>query len=177
MLRFAAHPGLSPVPGPDIMETPCNSTILTTAGLKAPGWRGGCSGRRQLCAAGLLLLAFATQGCIHRRVTIRTDPPGALVLLEGEELGYTPFSFDFTYYGTRELTLVKDGYETLTVLQKVRKPWYQRFPLEFVTDNFSVVKLNDRHEFMYRMRPQVLVPTQELLDRASGLRNEAQIPQ
>jgi hypothetical protein len=128
-------------------------------------------------AAGLLLLACSAQGCIHRRVTVRSDPPGALVLLEGEEIGYTPVSFDFTYYGTRELTLVKDGYETLTVMQKVPTPWYQVFPLDFVTDNFSLAKINDRHDFAYRLRPQVIVPTQELLDRASSLRSEAQIPQ
>lgn len=99
------------------------------------------------------------------------------MLVEGEEVGYTPVSLDFTYYGTREFTLVKDGYETLTVLQKVKTPWYELFPLEFVTDNFSLMKINNRHDFTYRMRPQVIVPTQELLDRAQGLRTEAQISQ
>lgn len=132
-----------------------------------------------LFAFALLLLCCTAGGCMnmHRRATIRSDPPGALVLLEGEELGYTPVSFDFTYYGTREFTLVKDGYETLTVMQKVRTPWYQVFPLEFVTDNFSPVDINDRQDFTYRLKPQVIVPNSELLDRASGLRTEAQIPQ
>lgn len=110
-------------------------------------------------------------------MTIRSDPPGALVVLDGEEIGYTPVSVDFTYYGTREITLVKDGYESLTVMQKVRTPWYEVFPLEFVTDNLIPMKMNDRREFAYQMRPQVIVPTKELIERASGLRNEALVPQ
>jgi hypothetical protein len=130
------------------------------------------------CVGGVLvLLCLAASGCMHRRMTIRSDPPGALVLLDGKEIGYTPASIDFTYYGTREITLVKEGFETLTVMQKVKTPWYEVFPAEFVTDNLVPVKINDRHDFSYQLRPQVIVPTNELLDRAGQLRKEAEIPQ
>lgn len=113
---------------------------------------------------------------MHRRMTIRSDPPGALVLLEGNEIGYTPVTVDFTYYGTREIKLVKDGFEPLTVMQKVPTPWYQVLPFEFVTDNLALQHVHDRREFSYQLQPQRIVPTQELLDRASGLRSSAQIP-
>lgn len=106
---------------------------------------------------------------------IRSDPPGALVIVDGKEVGYTPTAIDFTYYGTREITLVKDGYETLTTLQRVRTPWYQYFPLDFVTDNFTPFQVTDRHEFFYKLRPRVLVPSSELLDRANDLRSETHI--
>ncbi len=125
-------------------------------------------------AAGLALLS---SGCVHRRITVTSDPPGAMLYVEGEEKGPTPCSFDYTYYGTREFTLVKDGYETLTTLQPVRRPWYQILPFEFFADNLSPAKINDRRTFNYRLNPQVVVPTQDLLERASGLRNEAEIPQ
>lgn len=131
------------------------------------------------CAWSVVLawvLITAGTGCLYRRMTIHSDPPGALVLLEGEEIGYTPCSVDFTYYGTREITLVKDGYETLTVMQKVRTPWYQYTPIEFVSDNLLLSRQTDRHAFTYRMRRQEVVPTGELLDRASGLRSSAQGP-
>ena len=99
-----------------------------------------------------MLLAFVSgcqilTGCahnMHRRMTIRSEPPGALVLMEGEEVGYTPVGIDFNHYGTREITLIKDGYETVTAMQKIRSPWYQKIPLDFVSDNFSPVKINDR---------------------------------
>lgn len=108
-------------------------------------------------------------------MTIRSDPPGALVLVDGEERGYTPMQMDFTYYGTREITLIKDGYETLTVVQPVKTPWYQIVPIDFFADNLLPFKVTDRHEFRYPLKPQVIVPTQELLDRAGALRSETQI--
>lgn len=108
-------------------------------------------------------------------MTIVSNPPGALVMLEGEEVGYTPMSLDFTYYGTRELTLIKDGYKTLTVMQKVRAPWYQRGPMEFVSDNLAFTKINNRHEFTYSLEPQEATSTQDLLQRANGLKSKAQM--
>jgi hypothetical protein len=93
---------------------------------------------RPLCMLLLgTLLCSSMTGCVFRRMTVRSDPPGALVMVDGEEVGYTPCSVPFVYYGTREITLVKPGYQTLTTMQKVQTPWYQYFPLEFFTDNFS----------------------------------------
>lgn len=126
-----------------------------------------------------LLVACATccsqSGCVFRRMTVRSDPPGALVVVDGEEMGYTPCSFDFLYYGTREITLMMPGYETLTTMQKVPAPWYQYPGIEFIADNFSPAKITNRHEFFYTLQPQVIVPTDELLDRAKSHRSESQI--
>ena len=113
-------------------------------------------------------------GCVHRRLTVNSNPPGARVLLDGEEVGETPTSVDFTHYGRREIVLQKDGYETLKTLQRVRTPWYQRIPLDFFSDNLIGVQLTNRHEFSYQMQPAAtIVPTQELLGRANSLRSEA----
>ena len=87
-----------------------------------------------ICGA---MLCLTSSGCVYRRLTVRTDPPGALVVLDGREVGHTPYSADFTYYGTRELTLIRPGYETLTVLQPFRAPWYQVPPLDFFLPNAS----------------------------------------
>ena len=114
-------------------------------------------------------------GSVHRRMMIRSDPPRALVLVEGEEKGYTPMAMDFTYYGTREFTLIKDGYETLTVIQKVKTPWYQIVPIDFFSDNLLPLKITNRHELIYPLKRQVSVPEGELLDRANALRSETQI--
>lgn len=126
-------------------------------------------------AAATLVCLAAVSGCVQRRMTIRSDPPGALVLVDGEEVGFTPVSVDFTYYATREITLKKDGFETLTVMQKFRKPWYQQPPLEFFSDNFALRRIHDRHDLSYRLQPLELVTNSELLERATSLRNEAHI--
>lgn len=123
----------------------------------------------------LAVLGLGQSGCTHRRATIQSNPPGALVLIDGQEKGYTPYSMDFTYYGTREIQLVKPGYETLTVMQKFPKPWYQYFPVEFFADNFWPPHVTDRNSFSYQMQPHVPVPENQLLERADGLRTQSQI--
>lgn len=129
---------------------------------------------RRFCAGCLVAVSLLpTVGCVHRRMTIRSNPPGALVLMEGEEVGYTPVSMDYLYYGTREITLIKDGFQTKTVMQKVKAPWYQRGPLEFVTDNFGLHKINDRREFSFDLEPAVPVSSQDLRERAEELRTNS----
>jgi hypothetical protein len=110
---------------------------------------------------------------MHRRLTIRSEPPGASVMVDGVEVGYTPASIDYTYYGTREITLTKEGYQTLTTPIKLTTPWYQVFPLEFITDNFALRKINDRREVTYALSPENVEPTQNVENRANNLRSEA----
>lgn len=124
---------------------------------------------------GMIAIILTLSGCVSRRMMVMSDPPGALVLLEGKEIGTTPVSVDFTYYGTRELTLIKDGYETLTVQQKVPTPWYQMPVVEFFADNFTPGHITDRHQFRYAMQPQRIVPNSELQRRAEMLRGEARL--
>jgi hypothetical protein len=83
----------------------------------------------------------------------------------------------FTYYGTRQLTLVKPGYETRTELVKIPAPWYQTFPLDVVSDNVLLHQVNDRHEIAWQLTPQGVVPLEKLQERADSLRSEAHIGQ
>jgi hypothetical protein len=134
----------------------------------------------QRLGAGVALLAVlvcAQSGCVHRRMTIRTDPPGALVEVDGERLGLTPVSTDFLYYGTREITLSAPGYETLVVYQPVPPPWYQVFPIEFFADNLFPFRVTNRHEFTYRLRPRdpQLDVEDRLLERARNFRSRSQV--
>jgi hypothetical protein len=112
-------------------------------------------------------------------MTIRTDPPGALVEVNGERLGLTPVSTDFTYYGTREITMSAPGYETLTVAQPVAPPWYQVPPFEFFADNLLPFRVTNRHDFSYRLRPKDprLDEEDQLLNRARGFRSQSQVGQ
>ena len=125
----------------------------------------------------LLTLSAFSCGCnaVHRRMTIQSDPPNALVLVDGEEVGYSPVQVNFDYYGTREITLIKDGYATLTTMQKVKAPPYQWLGADFFSENLSPVKVTDRQGFMYRLQPQRQSSTSEIIDRASSLRSQSQI--
>lgn len=128
--------------------------------------------RRRLLA--VLCLVMAAAGCVQRRMMIRSNPPGALVYVDDYEIGTTPIATNFTYYGTREIRLVKDGYETLTVMQEVPPPWYQIPPLDFFSENLVPGEIRDVQTFTYQLRPQTIVPTEQLLGRAESFRNQAQ---
>ena len=101
---------------------------------------------------------------------MRSNPPGALVYIDDYEIGTTPVSTDFVYYGTRKIRLVKDGFETLTVLQPVPTPWYEYPGIDFVTENLVPGEIRDERVLDYQLQPQVIVPTEQLLGRAEELR-------
>jgi hypothetical protein len=109
-------------------------------------------------------------GCVRRRMTICTNPPGAQVYIDDYPIGTTPISANYTYYGKRKIRLVRDGYETMTILQPVSTPWYEIPPLDFVSENLVPVEIQDRRTFSYQLTPQAVVPTQQLVDRAEQLR-------
>lgn len=126
-------------------------------------------------ATGLVLIAAALatvcfSGCLHRRMTVRTNPPGALLYVDDYEIGTTPVSASFTYYGKRKIRLVKDGYETLTKMEDIPPPWYEYPPLDFITENLVPGHIRDQRVLDYQLRPQTVVPTDQLLSRAENLR-------
>lgn len=121
-----------------------------------------------------VLILVAASGCVRRRLHVRSNPPGALVYVDNQQIGTTPCSVDFTYYGTREIRLVKPGFETLTINQPIPTPWYQIPPLDFVSENLVPGKIRDNRTVTYDLKPQLIVPTHELLDRANQLRQETQ---
>jgi hypothetical protein len=129
---------------------------------------------RHWLLVGLALACLLTSGCVRRRLTVRSFPPGAQVFVDDQEIGTTPCSSSFVYYGTRKLTIVKDGYKTETVWQTFNPPWYQIPPLDFVTENLLVTELRDERAVDVQLVPQEIVPQQELLDRAQSLRDSSQ---
>jgi hypothetical protein len=97
-----------------------------------------------------------------------------MVFVDNQQIGTTPCSVDFIYYGTREIRLVKPGYETLTVNQPIPMPWYQIPPIDFVSENLIPTNIQDHRTVAFDLQPQIIVPTEQLLDRANQLRQETQ---
>ena len=124
--------------------------------------------RFALCFA--LIVCMFTTGCLRRRLMVRSNPPGAMVYVDNQPIGTTPCATDFIYYGTREIRLVKPGFETLAVEQPIPAPWYQIPPLDFVSENMVPQKIQDYRTVSYNLVPQVVVPTEQLLGRAEQLR-------
>jgi hypothetical protein len=129
--------------------------------------------RRAVCLVALALLS----GCVERRFVIESDPPGALVLLNGQPLGTTPVDGHFTYYGNYTFTLVKDGYQTKKVDQCFNTPWYEIPPIDFVTENLYPAKVEDVRRVSVTLEPIVQVNPQQLLTDADQLRNRGRAVQ
>ena len=105
-------------------------------------------------------LAFASSGCIHRRLTIKSDPPDATVYFNGKEKGSTPLEFDFMWYHpTHKVRLEKEGYETLNATESIMAPQHLWIPLDLIAE-LMPRDVEDHREFSYKLIP--VIPEEEL---------------
>lgn len=141
------------------------------------GWSYGLtfqSGWRWWTCWSAVLLALTVQpGCVRRRMTIRTDPPGATVYVDQREIGTSPVSTSFTYYGTRNFVIMKDGYQTVQASRTFHPPWYQWPVVDFVMENLWPREIRDERivEFQLAAKPQV--SPERLIQRAEDVRRSA----
>jgi hypothetical protein len=129
---------------------------------------------RNLCLLALIALIFTgTGGCIERILTIQTNPTGALVEANGQEFGRTPASRDFTWYGTYDITIRLEGYETLKTTGKVIVPFYEWIPLDLITELLPF-PFKDHHILNYTLTPSppASEPSPGILQRADELKRQ-----
>lgn len=121
----------------------------------------------------LLLVAacLATTGCVQRRLTVRSNPPGAMVYIDDYPIGPTPVSTAYVYYGTRKIRLEKPGFEILTVMHEFPPPVYNYPVVDFFSENVIPWEIRDERVVDYQLQPQVIEPTQRYLERADELRS------
>src|ERR1700722_16494181 len=96
-------------------------------------------------AAIAVLLSAGAGGCVQRTVTVRTDPPGALVYLNDQEIGRSPVTRDFKWYGVYDVEIRLGGYESIktTSGNSMIAPWWQWMPFDLLAEVFPVT---DHHE-------------------------------
>ena len=120
-----------------------------------------------------LLAGLILSGCVERTITIKSDPPGAYVYLEGKEVGRTPVTVSFVHHGVREVSLYKRGYEKIKKYEEIKAPWFEWFPLDFFFEVLYPGKLKEEHVLSYKLQPAKEVDKKELLRRADELRQKA----
>ena len=118
-----------------------------------------------LCMA---VCASAT-GCVERLIMITSEPSGALVYLNDEEVGRTPVTVPFTFYGTYDVRLEADGHEPLWTKQKAEAPWWEAPPVDLVAEAIPGGKAHLEWHFQMNVRPEPDEPA--LIDRARQLRS------
>lgn len=121
----------------------------------------------------MLLTLVCTSGCVRRRMTVRTSPPGATVSVDNQLIGTSPAATSFVYYGTRELRIEKDGFRTETIRRKIKPPWYQWPVVEFFSETLWPGELRDERIIDVQLVPETVQPVEDVLQRAEALRMQA----
>jgi len=126
------------------------------------------------CLVAVAVVISGIAGCVQRRLTIRSNPPGAYVYVDNYPIGTTPVATDFVYYGKRQFRLVRDGFETLTVEQRVRAPWYEWFGIDFISENLVPYNIRDEQTLNFQLVPQHVPSIPQLTARSEELRTTTQ---
>jgi len=120
-----------------------------------------------------LLFLFSQVACISRVLEVRTDPPGALVYLDGEEIGRTPLQRPFSDYGYHQILVAKENYQSLNRLENLKPPWWCCFPFDLFAELYPGT-LEDRRLLTYNLSPSPKAQTtlSELLRNLDNLRGK-----
>ena len=119
----------------------------------------------------LVMLLMLSVGCVERRLVISSEPAGALVFLNDQEVGRTPLEVPFTWYGTYSVRLEREGYQTLETEQLAERPWWEAPG----PDLFAEAVPDKRVEIAWHLKMQESVPAVDVepdrvLDFAKQLR-------
>jgi hypothetical protein len=126
--------------------------------------------------AAALAAGLALTGCygqVQRTLTIDSEPPGARCWLNDKEVGRTPVTVPFTWYGVYDLRLETPGYEPLVTKAKVEAPYYEWVPLDFAFETVVPGIRTDAHEFRFALKKAEPTDPDALRQRAEGLRRDA----
>lgn len=122
----------------------------------------------------LLLSLLPLAGCVERTAKIQTQPPGALVIINDEEVGVSPVRFSFVWYGDYDIMLRKTGYQTLKTHYKLDAPWYQYPPFDLIAETLLPVTIRDDRELpVFALEPEEGPATTDIVQRAADTRDQA----
>jgi hypothetical protein len=111
-------------------------------------------------------------GCVERTARIRTNPPGALIVVNDEEVGVSPVKFSFQWYGDYDIIARKPGYETLKTHHQINAPWYENPPFDFFAELLIPNMITDHREFPeFALTPAVEPAPADVVERAVEMRD------
>jgi hypothetical protein len=135
--------------------------------------------RKTVLAVLVLAAGLAATGCygqVQRTITIESEPPGALVWLNDNEVGRTPVTVPFTWYGTYGVRLEAPGYEPLVTEARIKAPTYELIPFDLFSETLVPGIKHDDHSFRFALKEAASLDPDALRQRAEGLRRGATSP-
>jgi hypothetical protein len=95
-----------------------------------------------------------------------------LVVLNDEEIGQSPATVPFNWYGDYNVRISKEGYETLKTHRRLKGPWYDKFPWDFFAQIVSPKKIRDTYEWTFELAPKQPPNRDLLIQRAQDLKEK-----
>ena len=115
-------------------------------------WSLGCGLWSVVCG-----LCFVSTGCVRQSLTIRTDPPGAMVYINDQLKGTSPVTYNFMWYGWHRVTLRKEGFQRLDDRKQLHAPIYLWIPLDLMMELLPF-PIRDTREWSYTLTPSPAPP-------------------
>ncbi|MBN1972676.1 MAG: PEGA domain-containing protein [Sedimentisphaerales bacterium] len=119
-----------------------------------------------------IIFSAIFSGCVERELTINTSPQGAMVALNDEQIGQSPVTVSFNWYGDYYVRLNKDGYETLNTHQMLKGPWYDHFPFDFFAEVLWPARIVDSYEWTFELTEKKELNREDLIQKAEELKKE-----
>ena len=119
-----------------------------------------------------LIVSLFLVGCVERKLTINTEPQGAIVVLNDEEIGTSPVTVSFEWYGDYNVRVSKEGFETLKTHRKLKRPWHDKFPFDFFAQLIYPKRIVDSYEWTFELDPQQQPTREELIQDALELKEQ-----
>jgi len=122
------------------------------------------------CTVVLCLAAVLLTGCVERRLTIHTEPQGAIVTLNDQEIGVSPVTVPFNWYGDYWVRISKDGYETLNTHRKLKAPLHDYPPFDFFAEILYPGRIVNTYEWTFDLAIKEYPTRDELIEQGQSLR-------
>ena len=124
-----------------------------------------------LLALPLMATLLAGAGCVERTIEITSEPSGALVHLNDQEVGRTPVEVPFTFYGTYDVRLEREGYAPTWAKRDADAPLWDLPGPDLVAEAVPGLESRVHWHFQLDETPDAeAVDADRLLDHARQLR-------
>jgi hypothetical protein len=114
--------------------------------------------------------AMLVCGCVERKLTINTEPQGAMVTLNDEQIGVSPVTVTFNWYGDYWVRASKEGFSTLETHRELKAPLHDHFPFDFFAGVLYPGQIVDDYEWTFELAPREDLTREQLLENADALR-------
>ena len=119
----------------------------------------------------LVIGCLMSVGCVQRTISITSEPTGALVYLNDREVGHTPVTVPFTFYGIYDVRMEADGYKPLWTQQKAKAPWWETPGIDLFAEAVPNGKAELHWHFAMETQPSAEeTDVDMLIDHARQLR-------